>query len=157
MAGGLGFEGSAGTSPITTFTGGWVGHLLGYGRKYRGSRLVETFLAAVVRSYLLLYPFAPLCLTLKGAVSSFGPLWRGLNSPSKQIFLSPLTREFVWDVPPQPRAQGGTLGAREALLALFADLGRGGDKPPRGLELDTAAHLLGVGPGSRGVARYSLT
>lgn len=95
VAGGIGPDGAAGTSPITTFTGGWVAHLLGYGRKYRGSRLIETFLATVVRSYLLLYPFAPLCLSVKGAVSAFAPLWRGLNSPAKQVFLSPLTRSLV--------------------------------------------------------------
>lgn len=157
VAGGLGPEGSAGTSPITTFTGGWVASLLGYGRKYRGSRLIETFLATAVRSYLLVYPFAPLCLAVKGAVSAFAPLWVGLNSPSKQVFLSPLTRSLIWDVPPQPKAEGGRAGARGALLALLADLGRGGATPPRGLELDTAAHLLGVGAGSRGVARYALT
>lgn len=157
VAGGLGYEGAAGTSPITTFTGGWIAHLLGYGRKYRGARLIETFLATALRSYLLLYPFAPLCLSVKGALAAFGPLWRGLNAPSKQIFLSPLTRSYVWDVPPQPKARGGALRAREALLALFADLGRGAGAPPRGLELDMAAHLVGVGVGAGGVARYSLT
>jgi hypothetical protein len=157
VAGGLGPEGAAGTSPITTFTGGWVSHLLGYGRKYRGTRLIETFLATALRSYLLVYPFAPLTLCVKGAVSAFGPLWRGLNGPTKQIFASPLTRTLVWDVPPQPQALGGRVGAREALLALFADLGRGGAHPPRGVELDVAAHLVGVGAKARGVARYSLT
>jgi len=157
VAGGLGPRGAAGTSPITTFTGGWIARLLGYGRKYRGTRLIETFLAAAVRAYLLLYPFAPLCLKVKGAVAAFGPLWRGLNAPTKQIFQSPLTRTLVWDVPPQPQARGGLLGAREALLALFADLGRGEARPPRGLELDVAAHLVGVGPRARGVARYALT
>jgi len=95
VAGGLGPRGAAGTSPITTFTGGWVASLLGYGRKYRGTRLIETFLATAVRSYLLLYPFAPLCLSVKGALSAFGPLWRGLNSASKQIFVSPLTRSLI--------------------------------------------------------------
>ena len=95
VSGGLGYEGAAGTSPITTFTGGWIARLLGYGRKFRGTRLIETFLTMAVRSYLLLYPFAPLTLGVKGAVSSFGPLWRGLNAPSKQIFLSPLTRSYV--------------------------------------------------------------
>jgi hypothetical protein len=157
VSGGLGYEGAAGTSPITTFTGGWIARLLGYGRKFRGTRLIETFLTMAVRSYLLLYPFAPVALSVKGAVASFGPLWRGLNSPSKQIFLSPLTRSYIWDVPPQPKAGGGGRGAREALLTLFADLGRGAGTPPRGLELDMAAHLVGVGPRARGVARYALT
>ena len=157
VAGGLGYQGAAGTSPITTFTGGWVAHLLGYGRKFRGTRLIETFLATAVRSYLLLYPFAPLALSVKGAVASFGPLWRGLNAPAKQVFLSPLTRSYIWDVPPQPKAAGGGAGAREALLEVFADLGRGGGTPPRGLELDLAAHLVGVAPQPRGLARYALT
>ena len=60
-------------------------------------------------------------------------------------------------MPPQPKAPGGLRGAREALLALFADLGRGSGTPPRGLELDMAAHLVGVGPKASGVARYALT
>ena len=157
VAGGLGYAGAAGTSPITTFTGGWIARLLGYGRKFRGTRLIETFLTMAVRSYLLLYPFAPLALGAKGAISAFGPLWRGLNAPSKQVFMSPLTRSYVWDVPPQPKAVGGPRGAREALLALFADLGRGAGTPPRGLELDMAAHLVGVGARAQGLARYSLT
>jgi hypothetical protein len=42
-------------------------------------------------------------------------------------------------------------------MALFADLGRGEARPPRGLELDMAAHLVGVGPRAKGVARYALT
>lgn len=72
-----------------------MAHLLGYGRKFRGTRLIETFLATAVRSYLLLYPFAPLALSVKGAVAAFGPLWRGLNAPTKQIFMSPLTRSYI--------------------------------------------------------------
>jgi hypothetical protein len=151
--------GAAGTSPITTFTGGWLAHLLGYGRKYRGSRIVETFLATAIRSYLLVYPFAPLHLGVKGAMAQFGPFWRALNRPAQQVFQNPLTKSLVWDIAPaEPAARArGRRGAREALLAIFADLGRGNATPPRGLELDMAAFLVGVGARPRGLARFSLT
>lgn len=95
VAGGLSPLGAAGTSPITTFTGGWIAHLLGYGRKYRGARIVETFLATALRTYLLVYPFAPLCLGIKGAVAQFGPFWRALNRPAQQVFRNPLTTSLI--------------------------------------------------------------
>lgn len=130
---------------------------MGYGRKYRGSRLIETFLAMALRTYLLTYPFAPIALCLKGSVASFGPLWRTINTPADQIFINPISHSYTWDVSPQPRAMGGLKGARVALAALFADLNRGQPRPPRGSELDMAAHLVGVGPMARGKALYRLT
>lgn len=95
IAGGLGSEGPASTTPITTFTGGWIARLLGYGRKYRGSRLIETFLATALRTYLVVYPFAPLALCLQGPVSSFGPLWGVLNTPANQVFINPISRSYT--------------------------------------------------------------
>lgn len=64
------FEGEA-SHPVTLFTGSWVAHLLGYPRKYRGARLIETFLGSAVRSYLLLYHFVPFCLRVRGAFFNF--------------------------------------------------------------------------------------
>ena len=58
---------------------------------------------------------------------------------------------------PQPKAAGGLKGARAALAALFADLNRGQPRPPKGPELDMAAHLVGVGPKAKGKALYRLT
>lgn len=57
--------------PITLFTGSWVAHLLGYSRKYRGAKLVETFMGSAVHSYLVLYHFVPLCLKVRGPFFNF--------------------------------------------------------------------------------------
>lgn len=51
-----------------------MAHLMGYGRKYRGSRLIEAFLALALRTYFLMYPFAPIALCLKGPVAGFAPI-----------------------------------------------------------------------------------
>jgi hypothetical protein len=57
--------------PITLFTGSWVAHLLGYSRKYRGAKLVETFMGSAIHSYLVLYHFVPLCLRVRGPFFNF--------------------------------------------------------------------------------------
>lgn len=83
------------TLPVTIFTGGWMARLLGYPHKYRGARVVETFLAAALRSYLLLYDFFPRTLALRGAFCRFTPFWRLVNAPADQIFSHPLTARLI--------------------------------------------------------------
>jgi len=111
--------------PLSLFSGGWVARLLGFGRRYRTTKLVEAFLATAVRSYILLYSFLPLSLCVRGPFSNFKFFWRLLNSPSNQVFVHPLTRQLVWDIR-NPAAVG--LAFKEvqaALVTALADYGRG--------------------------------
>lgn len=119
------FEGEA-SHPVTLFTGSWVAHLLGYPRKYRGARLIETFLGSAVRSYLLLYHFVPFCLRVRGAFFNFNSFWKILNSPASQVFIHPIALDIIWDVR-LPLSVGFSFNeAKEALAAAVGEFGRGG-------------------------------
>jgi len=86
------------TQPITLFTGSWVAQLLGYGRKYRSTKLIETFTAVAVRSYLLLYYFVPFALSVQGPFANFNFFWRNINMPANQVFVHPIMGSIVWDL-----------------------------------------------------------
>jgi len=92
---------------VTLFTGSWVAHLLGYGRKHRGSKLIETFTAVAVRSYLLVHHFVPLSLVVKGPFANFNFFWRQINTPASQVFFHPIAATVLWDVR-APRELGRT-------------------------------------------------
>jgi len=114
------------TAPLTLFTGSWVAHLLGYSRKYRGTRFIEAFMGSALRSYLLLYSFVPLYLSLKGAFFNFNFLWRAVNRPSNQIFAHPITMEILWDVRMPTSANSSMDTVKEAMAASLGEFGRGG-------------------------------
>lgn len=92
------FTGDERVSPLTLFTGSWIAQLLGYGRKYRSTKLIETFTATAVRTYLLLYYFVPFILNVKGPFANFNFFWRAINAPASQIFIHPVTATIVWDI-----------------------------------------------------------
>lgn len=144
------------TSPITTFTASWVAQLLGYARRYRGSRIVETFTALAVRSYLLLYPFVRLDLVIKGPLSNFSFIWRTLNSPAGQVFTHPLTGALIWDIKSEGLKTSDLSKARELLVLAFNDADCEGGIPPEEAVLDAEAHAIAGTSFARWKARYKL-
>jgi hypothetical protein len=113
------------TYPVTLFTGSWIAHLLGYTRKYRSAKIVETFTGLALRSYLVLYRFFPLALCVKGPFSNFNFFWRLVNSPSKQVFLHPVLNEPIWDIHTPELVSSSADDVRARLRALLPEIGRG--------------------------------
>lgn len=112
--------------PITLFTGSWVAHLLGYTRKYRGAKLVETFMGSAIHSYLVLYHFVPLCLRVRGPFFNFNFFWKTINSPSNQVFIHPIAKVIIWDIRLPVSVSSSFEEVREAMAAAVGEFGRGG-------------------------------
>ena len=108
-------EGTSASVPITTFTASWVAQLLGYPRRYRNSRIVETFTSVAIRSYLLLFPLVPLDLIVKGPLANFSFIWHSLNSAAGQVFTNPVTGALVWDAKGLEENVGGFDKIKETL------------------------------------------
>ncbi len=150
-------EGLAVSTPVTTFTASWIAQLLGYSKRYRGSRVVETFTAIAIRSYLLLYPFTPLSLLIKGPVSNFNYIWSTLNSPAGQVFTHPLTGALVWDIKNMSQVSGGVSRIKEILAGAFEDACCDADSVPDEAVFEAEAHAIAGSLGERWKTRYKLT
>jgi hypothetical protein len=112
--------------PITLFTGSWVACLLGYSRKYRSAKLVETFMGSAIHSYLALYHLTPLCLKVRGPFFNFNFFWKTINSPSNQVFIHPIAKVLIWDIRLPISTNSSFEEIREAMAGAVGEFGRGG-------------------------------